>query len=139
MNQLPIRNLLPELRPLLNKFYRWHRSHMRAPAEASYWVAGDPDIVAGLCLTDVAKGKWLTGLLVAPDHRGRGLARCLVSTALCDCDGPVWLFCDPRLVHFYQALDFNPTESLPEALASRLERYNRHKTLVAMHHHRETI
>lgn len=137
MKQAPIRQLPPELQPLLNKFYRGHRSHMRAPADASYWVAGYPDIVAGLCLADVADGKWLTGLLVAPDQRGRGLASCLVSRALIACEGAVWLFCEPKIMRFYQQLGFSFAQTLPAPLASRLERYNRRKTLMAMHYYRE--
>ncbi len=139
MQQPKIRQLPATYRPLLNKFYRAHRSHMRAPAGADYWVAGQPDIVAALCLADVADGKWLTGLLVAPDHRGRGLARYLVSRTLAAYRGSVWLFCEPKLATFYQRLGFRPAEKLPEPLASRLERYNRHKTLTAMHYHNELM
>ncbi len=138
MTLAPIRQLSSELRPLLNKFYRCHRSHMRAPAEASYWVAGHSDIVAGLCLTEVADGRWLTGLLVAPDQRGRGLASSLVSRALIACEGPVWLFCEPKLTRFYQQFGFKLAETLPEPLASRLKRYNQHKRLTAMRYYRET-
>ena len=132
-----IRQLPSEHRPLLSKFYRSHRSHMRAPADASYWVAGQPEIVAGLCLSDVAGGKWLTGLLVAPGHRGRGLAKCLVSRALVACEGSVWLFCEPTLMTFYQQMGFCRAMTLPDSLTSRLERYNRHKTLAAMHYNSE--
>ena len=137
MQQPFIRQLPTECRPLLNKFYRGHRSHMRAPADACYWVVEQPLIVAGLCLTDMADGKWLTGLLVAPDHRGRGLATRLVSQALARCEGTVWLFCEPKLMRFYQQLGFRTAVAPPEQLASRLERYNRHKTLAAMYYNSE--
>ena len=136
--QEPLMRQLPaEYRPLLNKFYRSHRSHMRAPADACYWVAGAPEIVAGLCLVSVEGGKWLTGLLVAPSHRGCGLATGLLSRAMAACEGYVWLFCEPGLMRFYQQLGFSLAPTLPESLASRFERYNRHKTLVAMRYHSE--
>lgn len=107
---------------------------MRAPAGANYWVVGNTPIIGGLCLTNVAGGKWLTGLLVAPTYRNRGMATRLVATAVSVCQCPVWLFCEESLVPFYERLGFNPTVQLPEPLESRLKRYNRHKTLRAMHY-----
>ncbi len=137
MEASQLRQLPNESRPLLNKFYRAHRSHMRAPAGARYWVAGHSDILAGLCLTGVDGGEWLTGLLVAPSRRNQGLGRRLVVQALAGCEGPVWLFCEPKLVPFYQPLGFAEATALPEALASRLQRYNQNKTLVALCHDNE--
>jgi GNAT superfamily N-acetyltransferase len=138
MEAVQLRQLPGECRALLNKFYRAHRSHMRAPAGACYWVAEDSDILAGLCLSDIVHGQWLTGLLVTPNHRSQGLGRRLVAQALAGCDGPVWLFCEPRTVSFYEPLGFAEATVLPEALASRLQRYNRHKTLVALCHDNES-
>lgn len=132
MEASQLRRLPDESRPLLNKFYRAHRSHMRAPAGARYWVAGYSEILAGLCLTGVDGGQWLTGLLVAPSHRKEGIGRRLVAQALAACEGPVWLFCEPGMVSFYEPLGFGEATALPEALASRLQRYNQHKTLVAL-------
>ncbi|WP_417775827.1 GNAT family N-acetyltransferase [Stutzerimonas xanthomarina] len=137
MEATQLRQLPDESRPLLNKFYRAHRSHMRAPAGARYWVAGHSDILAGLCLTGVDGGNWLTGLLVAPSRRKQGLGRRLVAQALAGCEGPVWLFCEPRMVPFYTPLGFAEATALPEALASRLQRYNQHKMLVALCHENE--
>lgn len=134
MERCQLRQLPDESRPLLNKFYRAHRSHMRAPAGARYWVAEQSDILAGLCLTSIDGGQWLTGLLVAPSRRNQGLGRRLVAQALAGCEGPVWLFCDPRISSFYRPLGFADATELPEALASRLQRYNQHKTLVALCH-----
>jgi GNAT superfamily N-acetyltransferase len=124
---------LPELsRPLLDKFYREHRSPMRAGGEARLWVAKQAEIVGGLCLTDVAGGQWLTGLFVAPALRGQGIARCLIEAALVDVQGPVWLFCHPDLLGFYQGVGFEPAPGLPQALADRFERYSRTKPLIAL-------
>ncbi|MCQ4329310.1 GNAT family N-acetyltransferase [Pseudomonas stutzeri] len=112
---------------------------MRVPAGANCWVAGHAEIVAGLCLSPVANGHWLTGLLVAPSRRHHGLAKRLMAQALADCGGPVWLFCEPKLAAFYQQLGFSEPTTLPEALASRLRRYNRNKTLVALWHDKERL
>ncbi|WP_199270069.1 GNAT family N-acetyltransferase [Stutzerimonas stutzeri] len=134
MCEIPLRQLPLEYRALLDKFYRAHRSHMRVPAGAQCWVAGHTDIVAGLCLTRIAEGHWLTGLLVAPGHRNEGLARRLVSQAVSVSGGPLWLFCEPNLTAFYQRQGFSEPAALPEVLASRLHRYNRTKTLLALCH-----
>ncbi|MCG6540243.1 GNAT family N-acetyltransferase [Pseudomonas sp. KSR10] len=137
MSELQLRQLSIACHPLLNKFYRAHGTHMRVPARARCWVAGHPDIVAGLCLSPVDDGHWLTGLLVAPSRRDQGLAKRLVTRVLAECGGPVWLFCEPKLMAFYQHLGFSEATTLPEALASRLHRYNRNKTLMALWHDNE--
>ncbi|NIF16012.1 GNAT family N-acetyltransferase [Pantoea sp. Cy-639] len=126
---------LPELqRRLLAHFYRQHGSHMRVAGEGQQWVARAGDIVAGLNLTPVHGGQWLTGLFVAPQWRGRQVASQLVDAALAEQPGATWLFCHPDLVPFYQRLAFTCAMQLPEALATRLARYQRSKPLVALVH-----
>lgn len=117
-------------RPLLNKFYKAHGSAMRASDAGECWVARSEGIIAGLNLTVVPGGYWLTGLLVAPDWRQRGVARVLVDTACRD--RRTWLFCHPDLQGFYERLGFVASEDLPQALVDRLARYRRSKPLVAM-------
>ncbi|NKQ09769.1 GNAT family N-acetyltransferase [Pseudomonas sp. SST3] len=134
MPEFHLRQLPVECRPLLNKFYRAHRSHMRVPAGACCWVAENTEIAAGLCVARIAEGRWLTGLLVAPNQRNQGLATRLVGRALAAGEGAVWLFCEPKLILFYQRLGFSEPATLPESLAARLQRYNRNKTLVALWH-----
>ncbi|MFJ3481979.1 GNAT family N-acetyltransferase [Pseudomonas sp. NPDC090202] len=124
---------LPDLqRPLLDKFYRAHRAGMRARGEAQIWVAKDREIVAALNLTPVAGGHWLTGLFVAPERRGRGIAARLVQVATEDVEGCVWLFCDAALADFYARMGFAETTVMPQALADRLARYRQTKALIAM-------
>lgn len=137
MLEYPVRQLPAESMPLLKKFYRAHRSHMRVPGAACCWVAEHSGIVAGLCLTPVEHGHWLTGLLVAPGQRNQGLAQRLVTQVLTRCEGPVWLFCEPKLASFYLQLGFYEGPALPESLACRLQRYNRTKTLLALCHDNE--
>ncbi|WP_434157911.1 GNAT family N-acetyltransferase [Stutzerimonas stutzeri] len=107
---------------------------MRVPAGASCWVAGCSEIEAALCLVPVENGHWLTGLLVAPAMRNRGLASRLIGYARARRDGPVWLFCDPVLACFYLNLGFSEPVSLPDSLADRLQRYNRNKRLIPLCH-----
>ena len=119
-------------RPLLDKFYRTHGSPMRAGNQGQPWIARQGEIIAALCLTPIAQGHWLTGLFVAPSARHQAIASTLVRRALDQVDGPVWLFCHPALTTLYQPLGFQPCPHLPAALAERLTRYSRSKTLVAL-------
>lgn len=130
MNLYP---LTPEHNPRANAFYCAHHSPMRARSTMQVWVAEAAEIVAALCLEPVENGYWLTSLLVAPTHRHKGLASQLVAAACTACQGDVWLFCQPNLVGFYEHQGFCQTTRLPPALASRLARYQRKKTLVACH------
>ncbi len=119
-------------RKLLDHFYRQHGSRMRAAGDGQWWVARAGGIVAGMSLSPVAEGRWLTGLFVAPQWRGQQVASQLIEAALQTACGPTWLFCHPELEAFYQRQAFTPTGTLPDALASRLARYQRSKRLVAM-------
>ena len=118
--------------PLMNKFYRTHQSSMKAVKDAQLWVARQEEIIAGLCLRPMAQGYWLTGLFVAPALRGQGIARELVRAAVATCEGPVWLFCDPKLQGFYENLGFSLDVDLPHALHERLVRYQRNKAMIAL-------
>jgi len=132
MPSLQIGPLDEASRPLLNKFYRQHRSSMRASTEGQLWVVKQSEVIAGMSLTPVAQGHWLTGLFVAPSHRGRGLAAQLVQRARQVVPGPLWLFCHPDLETLYQRMSFTRAPHLPAALAERLARYQRSKPLLAM-------
>ena len=130
------RRLPLQLRPLVDKFYRDHRSPMRSQAGDELWVAENAsEIVATLSLRPVAGGEWLTGLFVAPPLRRQGLAAALLSHSLALHPEPVWLFCHPELRSFYQRLGFEDCQSLPTELAVRLIRYQRNKSLVSLRIH----
>jgi len=120
------------LQPLLVRFYRAHNSRNRIRPGATCWVARHGVILGGLCLTPVADGHFLTGLLVAPLERSRGIGAQLVRVALRSSSGPVWLFCKPELLEFYTRLGFVMTDRLPDTLADRLTRYRRSKALIAL-------
>lgn len=130
------RRLPLQLRPLVDKFYRDHRSPMRSQAGDELWVAENAsEIVATLSLRPVAGGQWLTGLFVAPALRRQGVAAALLSHSLALHPEPVWLFCHPELHTFYQRLGFEDCPSLPTELAVRLTRYQRNKSLVSLRIH----
>lgn len=133
MTAIAYAKLEAPLWPLMNKFYRAHQSSMKASKDAQLWVAREQEIVAALCLRSAANGYWLTGLFVAPDMRGRGIARSLVDAAVSSTEGaPVWLFCDPELQGFYEGIGFGMADDLPQVLFERLIRYQRNKAMIAM-------
>lgn len=105
---------------------------MRAAGEGQSWVAKRGAIIAGLNLTPIAQGHWLTGLFVDPAHRGQGIATMLVERARAQLPGSLWLFCHPDLQALYERMGFAAAPALPQALADRLERYRRSKSLIAM-------
>ena len=130
------RHLPLQLRPLVDKFYRDHRSPMRSQSGDELWVVQSAsEIVAALSLRPVAGGQWLTGLFVALTLRRQALVAALLSHSLALHPEPVWLFCHPELRSFYQRLGFEDCQSLPTELAVRLTRYQRNKSLVSLRIH----
>ncbi|MCX9152826.1 MULTISPECIES: GNAT family N-acetyltransferase [Pseudomonas] len=132
MPELPIDLLAEPLWPLLNKFYRRHDSSMKALKGGRLWVVRDTEIVAGLCLSPVVGGQWLTGMFVDPAYRGQGLATRLIQQAVAGVDGTVWLLCHPDLEGLYQRMGFSQDTVLPQSLSERLVRYRRNKPMIAM-------
>ncbi len=132
MDGLRIERLAPEQHGLLQRFYRAQRSGMRVRDAGQVWVARDAVLRAGLCLRPIEQGHWLTGLLVAAEHRRQGIAGRLLAGVRNALSGPIWLFCDPALAAFYQRHGFSPCSSLPAALDSRLARYRRSTPLLAL-------
>lgn len=120
---------------LLNKFYRSHGSRMQISKPAEAWVTRQPAIIAGLCLTPITQGYWLTSLFVAPKYRQCGVAHRLIKHIQATYPAAaIWLFCHPDLITVYQRTNFQETQQLPEALNNRLARYKQHKILIAMHY-----
>lgn len=106
---------------------------MRITQQADAWVVRAPHIIASACLSPVAHGHWLTSLFTAPTFRQQGVASLLIKhLQLAYPDTPIWLFCHPDLSSFYCNLGFKQAQHLPEALNSRLIRYQQHKSLIAM-------
>ncbi|MDO8695867.1 MAG: GNAT family N-acetyltransferase [Pseudomonas sp.] len=124
--------LASELLPLANKFYKSQRSNMRVGRSEQVWIARQTQIIAACCLKPVEHGQWLTALLVASQHRQQGIASQLLQQLLRSCAGPVWLFCHPDLLAFYQRQGFQSSTQLPAALADRLRRYQQKQPLLAL-------
>lgn len=134
MSELQYGLLSPELRPLIDKFYRAHGSTMRTARGdgVRYWVARRQGILGVLNLSPIEQGFWLTGLFVSNEERGQGIAGRLLEHAVNHAASPVWLFCHPGLVPFYQSSGFQTLASLPESLSDKLRRYQQSKPLIAL-------
>jgi GNAT superfamily N-acetyltransferase len=120
------------LLPLANKFYKSQRSSMRVGRSELVWVAQPADIIAACCLKRQDQGHWLTALLVAEQRRQQGIASALLAALRRDTCGPIWLFCHPDLVGFYQRQGFQTASRLPAALAQRLQRFQQKQPLQAL-------
>lgn len=132
---LTVQHLPKEQHALLRKFYRKHNSPMRITQAAQTWVVRSPHIIAGVCLSPVEHGFWLTSLLTDPLHRKQGMARLLIEHIQTTHQGSlIWLFCHPNLYSFYARLCFTQAQHLPQALSSRLQRYQQSKSLIAMYY-----
>jgi N-acetylglutamate synthase-like GNAT family acetyltransferase len=124
--------LATALIPLANKFYKSQRSNMRVARNAHVWTAQQDSIIAACCLKPLEHGHWLTSLLVAQNMRQQGIASALLEQLLNKTDVPVWLFCHPDLVAFYQRQGFQLASWLPSTLTERLQRYRQKQLLVAL-------
>lgn len=125
--------LLPEnLHPLANRFYRAHRTAMKARTHHQVWAIQRVDIEACLCVQPMEEGYWLTNLLVAPPLRSQGRASGLLREVREQVAGPIWLFCHPALREFYSRAGYVECEALPRSLADRLTRYRQSKELIAL-------
>jgi N-acetylglutamate synthase-like GNAT family acetyltransferase len=120
------------LLPLANKFYKSQRSQMRTGRSEVVWVARQGEIIAACCLKPQDHGHWLTALLVAEPLRQQGIAGTLLASLRRATCGPIWLFCHPDLLGFYQRQGFQPASDLPPALAQRLQRYQQKQALHAL-------
>lgn len=131
--KISVHHLAKNQHTLLRKFYRSNNSPMRITQQAEVWVVRNPAVIAGVCLSPVANGFWLTSLFTAPEKRQQGVAGFLIKQLQVFYLGqPIWLFCHPQLASFYRKLGFKQTQQLPETLRSRLTRYQKHKTLIAL-------
>jgi len=127
----------PLLYPLANRFYRQYQRGTKANRQHHIWVIREQNhqqdhILCCGCLQPVDDGYWLTSLLVAPEHRRRRLASALLLHVRKQYSGPIWLFCAPDLKELYLQAGYQSASALPEALAARLARYQRHKPLIAL-------
>ncbi|CAH9049459.1 hypothetical protein PSECIP111951_01327 [Pseudoalteromonas holothuriae] len=118
--------------PLINKFYQQHRGRGRATKQDQNWVAKDLYIIAACRVQNKEGLLLLSSVLVAPEFRNKGVARALLTQALCHQTGDVYTFAYRHLYSFYQRLNFVEC-LLPPALQPYFNSYIAQKRdIVAM-------
>jgi N-acetylglutamate synthase-like GNAT family acetyltransferase len=124
--------------PLANAFYKRVDKRLKARADEVVWTASwQGSTLAALRLRPLPSGEHLvTGVLVDPQYRCRGIARQLLQVASVDFSRRfTYLFCEPQLAPLYLQVGFQQVEkdAMPDPLVGRWQAYQR-KTpeLIAM-------
>ncbi|WP_237060289.1 GNAT family N-acetyltransferase [Microbulbifer sediminum] len=125
--------------PLANKFYRTHKFRGKARRHDPCMVIRDhqQQIIACGCLRRLTDSQLLAGVAVAPDYRGRGVARLLVDSMAEAYDEQTFTFPYRHLVPFYESVGFveEGETGQPSAILDRLQTYRRQgRDIVLMRH-----
>ena len=124
--------------PIANQFYKRVDKRLKAKSHDIVWLSmWESSAIAALRLRPLEGGEHLvTGVLVDPEWRCRGVASALLKAARVDFSrNYTYLFCEPQLMPLYQMVGFEQVEKdqMSDALVGRWLAYQR-KTpeLVAM-------
>ncbi|WP_323845970.1 GNAT family N-acetyltransferase [Microbulbifer magnicolonia] len=125
--------------PLANKFYRTHKFRGKARRHDPCMVIRDEQkqIVACGCLRQLTECQLLTGVAVAEDYRGQGVARLLLNSMGEAFDEWTFTFPYSHLVPFYLSVGFVEVdrEGLPSPVLDRFHTYQKQgRDIVLMHH-----
>jgi len=114
MPGVTIRKLAPEHFPLAKKFYKQFGQTNKTNRNDRIFAAfGAQGMKACLRIAPCEDARLLRGVFVAPDHRGQGLARTLISYALEKSDlNEIWTFPYRHLTTMYESLDFEMIATL---------------------------
>jgi len=139
MSKLRFHPLEPLRFPLINRFYKSYYPAGKAKKDEVIWVGeNNSGIICCVRFKQFDHYQLLTGMLVHPGQRGTGIARSLLTASnQQQIDTPCYCFAFSHLEALYQEANFVviPENELPEALASRLQRYRQSgKDLIAMRH-----
>ena len=125
--------LLDEIKiPLVNKFYKKHNVRGRANKQDKVWVTYyNDEIVAACRLQDKTDFLFLSTVFVALEHRGKGVAKQLLSTLLKSQDKKINTFAYKNVVDLYCAIGFNQVLTYTLALQVLFDTY-KHRNIVAL-------
>jgi len=120
--------------PLVNQFYKRVYKKGVANKADQVFVLQDTKIRCAARLKAIDELLLLTGVACEPERQGNGLASLLINKVLSTQQQDVYCFPYIHLGEFYQALGFTlcHIEQLPDAVATRYQKYNRHNTLLCM-------
>lgn len=118
--------------PLVNKFYKKHNVRGRANKQDKVWVTYyNNEIVAACRLQDKTEFLFLSTVFVALEHRGKGVAKQLLSTLLKSQDKMINTFAYKNVVDLYCAIGFNQVLTYTLALQVLFDTY-KHRNIVAL-------
>ena len=120
-----------EMVPLVNKFYKANRGRARARSSDKVWVVRDNgELVAALRVVQLSGHEFLTGVQVALDKQGLGIATAMLTQVFehLHANGlvkPCYTFPYVHLIEFYRRLGWVEIgkDELPKPLQTRFERY----------------
>ncbi|WP_119393852.1 GNAT family N-acetyltransferase [Salinibius halmophilus] len=111
---------------MARKFYQQHNKSMRPRGSDQVWVAvANNQVVGAVRQRYIGPHALLTGLFVAPTWRGKGIGGMLCQALSAQQTGPLFLFCQPSLIPYYQPLGFDIEPTPPAEVADKLQRLNK--------------
>lgn len=107
-------NCSPSQQRLVNKFYKQHKTNVSCNLKDEVFCAVDKDdtVIAALMIRPIAttSDHLLRSLYVAPEHRGKGIAKALCRLAIKTHKKACYTLCEEPLVNFYLTLGFTASE-----------------------------
>ncbi|MBQ4856697.1 GNAT family N-acetyltransferase [Pseudoalteromonas sp. MMG007] len=125
--------VLDELKtPLVNKFYKQYNVRGRANKQDKLWVTYyNNEIVAACRLQNKVDFLFLSTVFVAPKHRGRGVAKQLISALIKQQNKVIYTFAYKNLTDLYCAIGFNQVLTYTLALQVLFDTY-KHRNIIAL-------
>lgn len=114
--------------PLANKFYRMHKFRGKARRHAPCAVIRDEQqIIACGCLRQLTDAQLLTGVAVASNYQGQGVARLLLNSMAEAFGDRTFTFPYRYLVPFYRSVGFveEDESGQPSAVLDQFRTYRR--------------
>jgi N-acetylglutamate synthase-like GNAT family acetyltransferase len=120
--------------PLINQFYKQFYKKGLARKDESVFILKHHSIISSVKLKNVNQALLLTGVVTAPDQRGKGYASLLINKLLQHRATTIYCFPYVHLEKFYLQLGFKqlPIEDAPEAISKQFQVYNSKQTLLLM-------
>ncbi|WP_070970474.1 GNAT family N-acetyltransferase [Vibrio sonorensis] len=138
MHELRIETLDPIKMPLVTRLYKSHYPSGKAKSNEKTIVAYNNNTLIGVVrFRPIEQYQLLTGMLVVPEHRGKGVGHELMKHCRHQVlDTDVYCFAYQHLESFYSQHGFTTieAEALPNNLNQLFNRYTRSgKCLIPMH------
>ncbi len=111
--------------PLVRPFYKKYLPYSRpSKADVIAVLRSDGNIIACARLRPIGEFALLTGMLVAPHHRGKQLGHTLLRQMLPQFQtGKTFTFALTSLTNFYQQHNFHITDAAPNDIQQRYQAY----------------